>query len=67
MQAKVGEKITLNVDSDREGELHVHSTPEQELEYAVGTTKLEITIDTPGIVVIEDHHSETTLVSLEVS
>ncbi|MFT4010048.1 MAG: hypothetical protein QM655_08405 [Nocardioidaceae bacterium] len=67
LQAKVGEPITINIDADRDGELHVHSTPEQELEYHEGANKLTLTIETPGIVEIEDHVADKVLVSLEVS
>src|SRR5262249_51342002 len=42
LEAKVGEPITINVDADRAGELHVHSTPEQELEYDKGKTTLHL-------------------------
>ncbi len=52
--------------SDREGELHVHSSPEQELAYEAGTTELDVTIDKPGIVEIEDHVAEVLIVQLEV-
>jgi hypothetical protein len=68
LQVKLGEPITINVDADRDGELHVHSTPEQELEYKAGKTTLHLApITTPGIIVIEDHVADKTLVSLEVS
>ncbi|QLQ11212.1 MAG: hypothetical protein HZY75_13525 [Nocardioidaceae bacterium] len=66
VKAKVGEPITINVDSDREGEFHAH-TPEQELAYGEGTTTLTLTIDTPGIVEVEDHVAGKVLVSIEVS
>jgi hypothetical protein len=67
LQVKVGEDITVNVDSDRAGELHVHSVPEQELPYTKGKTTLHVQIKTPGIVDIEDHVADKVLVSLEVS
>jgi hypothetical protein len=63
----VGEPVTLTVESDRAGELHVHSTPEQELKYAKGKTTLKVTIDKPGIVDIEDHIADVVVVQLEVS
>jgi len=63
----VGEEITINIDADRAGELHVHSTPEQELEYPKGTSTVKLTLTTPGIVEIEDHVADKVLVSLEVS
>jgi hypothetical protein len=67
LDAKVGEPITLVVTSDREGELHVHSSPEQELAYGVGKTTLNVTIDKPGIVDIEDHIADVVVVQLQVS
>jgi hypothetical protein len=67
LKATVGEPVVLTVDSDRAGELHVHSTPEQELEYGKGTTTLTVTIDKPGIVDIEDHIADVVVAQLEVS
>ncbi|HSV38674.1 MAG TPA: hypothetical protein VLI04_07925 [Nocardioidaceae bacterium] len=64
----LGEPITIVVKADRAGELHVHTTPEQELAYAKGTTRLELApITTPGLYEVEDHVAEKLLVSLEVS
>ena len=66
VQATAGEPVHIVVVSDREGELHVHSSPEQELAYEAGTTELDVTIDKPGIVEIEDHVAEVLIVQLEV-
>jgi uncharacterized protein YcfL len=66
VQAKVGEPITLHITSDRDAELHVHSSPEQEIEVKAGESTKTITIDTPGIVEVEEHHSETVVLQLEV-
>jgi hypothetical protein len=55
------------VTADREGEMHVHSTPEQELQYGVGKTILTVTIERPGIVEIEDHVADVVVVQLQVS
>ena len=63
-----GQDITLNVTADAPGEIHVHSTPEQELEYDAGTSTLTIVgIDQPGIVDVESHNLEKIIVQLEVS
>lgn len=67
IKARVGEPVTVNVTSDRAGELHVHSTPEQEFPYAEGTTTIKVTIDKPGIVDVEDHVAEVVVVQLEAS
>jgi hypothetical protein len=62
----VGQPIELVVKADSSGELHVHSDPEQDLEYAEGTTTLPLTIDKPGVVDIESHDPEQVIVRLEV-
>jgi predicted small secreted protein len=66
VEAQVGEPVTLQITSDRAGELHVHSTPEQEIPFSKGTSEAELTIDQPGVVEVEDHHSGLVIVQLEV-
>jgi hypothetical protein len=67
VKAKVGEPVTLKIDADTAGEIHVHSTPEQEIEFEKGTSTKRLTIDKPGIVDVEDHALEQVIVQLEVS
>lgn len=67
VEAELGEPIILQITSDREGELHVHSTPEQAIAYGEGTTEAELTIEQPGVTEVEDHHSGLVIVQLEVS
>ena len=67
VEVKTGEAITLQIDSDRAGELHVHSTPEQELSFDKGESIVELTIDTPGIVNVEEHETGVVVLQLEVS
>ena len=66
-KVKTGQTITLEVESDRAGELHVHSTPEQGLAFDTGETALELSIDTPGVVDVEEHESGVVVLQLEVS
>ena len=66
IDAKVGEPITLNIDAETAGELHVHSTPEQEIAYDAGTSTHEVTFDQPGIVDVESHDLEKVVVQVEV-
>jgi plastocyanin len=67
VQVAVGQKIEFVVKSDAEGEIHVHSDPEHEYEYGAGTTTLPaFTIDRPGIVEVESHELDKTIVQLEV-
>ena len=67
VEVGVGEPVTFRFTSDRAGEIHVHSTPEQELAYDAGTTEVTLTIDKPGVVEVEDHDAHLVLVQLQVS
>ena len=67
VEVAAGEPIELVVKADEPGELHVHSTPEQELEYGAGTTTLKLTINQPGVVDVEAHDPKAVIVQLEVS
>ena len=67
VKAEIGEPITLRIDADTAGEIHVHSTPEQELEFDKGVSTKRLTIEQPGIVDVEDHALEQVIVQLEVS
>jgi hypothetical protein len=62
----VGEEITLHVESDRPAELHVHSSPEQTLKAPKGETMLTLTVDTPGVVDVEEHDTGIVVLQLEV-
>jgi hypothetical protein len=63
----VGETLTLRIDSDRPGELHVHSTPEKEIAFPAGQSERKLTIEQPGVVDVEEHESGKVLLQLEVS
>ena len=67
VEVAVGQEIDLVVKADSAGEIHVHSTPEQELEYSEGTTTLPLTIDKPGLVDVESHTLDKVIVQLEVT
>ncbi|NYG56669.1 hypothetical protein [Nocardioides perillae] len=66
VRAAVGEPITFRITSDQPGEMHVHSTPESEFDFPAGTTERTITVETPGLVEVELHDPDVTLVQLEV-
>ena len=61
------EAVTLEITSDRAGELHVHSKPEQYVEFEAGTSSHELVISAPGVVDIEDHETGHVIVQLQVS
>ncbi len=51
----VGERLTITVEADRAGELHVHSDPERTFTFGPGTERFRLTLDTPGSVDVEEH------------
>jgi hypothetical protein len=57
VEVGVGEKLVLEVTSDRAGELHVHSNPEQEPAFESGSGRIVLTFDKPGQVDVEEHES----------
>jgi hypothetical protein len=67
VDAEVGRPVVLHIDADKAGEIHVHSTPEQHIDFPEGTSTRTITIDKPGIVDVEDHTLDTVIVQLQVS
>ena len=68
VEVALGQEVELQVTADEAGEIHVHSDPEQELEYEAGESTVTIAgIDTPGTVDVESHSLEKIIVQLEVS
>jgi len=66
IELAAGETLTVEVTSDRDGELHVHSKPEQYVEFVAGGTTVELAIETPGVVEIEEHDTGAVVARLEV-
>jgi len=62
----VDQTLVLTIDADEAGELHVHSTPEQEVAYEEGASEHEITIDRPGVLEVESHDPDVIVMQLEV-
>ena len=61
-----GESMVFEIVSDRAGELHVHSKPEQFVKFGTGTTRAEISMDTPGSVKVEEHDTSAVVAIVEV-
>lgn len=61
-----GQPVDLVVTADQAGSLHMHSDPEQEFDYAVGTTTFKVEIDRPGVIAVESHELDQIIVQLEV-
>jgi hypothetical protein len=66
VKVEAGKPLTLHIVADKPGEIHVHSSPEQELEYAAGTSEKTITLDQPGVVEMESHTLDKLIAQLEV-
>ncbi|MEO5653109.1 MAG: hypothetical protein ABIN79_11855 [Marmoricola sp.] len=66
LKVQAGKPITLRITAEGSGELHVHSSPEQEIAYPSGTSEHTLTLDQPGLVDVEDHELDKLIVKLEV-
>lgn len=66
LKTSTGEPVILAITSDRPAELHVHSTPEQEIGVKRGTSTVRLTVDSPGLVDVEEHDTGIVIVQLEV-
>jgi hypothetical protein len=59
IKAKPGDTLVVKITSDRAGVLHVHSSPEQELDFKPGNSQVKVPLEQPGQVDIEEHVSDT--------
>ncbi|OZD63393.1 hypothetical protein CH268_09520 [Rhodococcus sp. 06-1460-1B] len=67
LDASVGQLISMSISSDTTDELHVHSVPEHTFEIEPGKDQVfTFTVDVPGQVDIELHHSDRTVATLVV-
>ncbi|WP_341925390.1 hypothetical protein [Nocardioides psychrotolerans] len=62
-----GEPVLISFDTDRGGELHVHSKPEQYVEFEAGTSQQELVIEVPGQVEVEDHDTGDVVAVISVT
>ncbi|MDO7868312.1 hypothetical protein [Nocardioides jiangxiensis] len=65
IKVPVGKPIELRVTSDASGELHIHTTPAQALNYTPGTHSTTITIPRPGRVEAELEETGTLVANLD--
>jgi len=62
----VDQRIELDITADAPGEIHVHSSPEQEFEYVKGSSTITVApITAPGRVEVESHTLGKTLFTLQ--
>jgi hypothetical protein len=63
---KRDQPVVLEIDAAAAGELHVHSSPEQHVEFPEGKSQVTLRLDQPGVVDVEDHTLDKLIVQLEV-
>jgi hypothetical protein len=66
IEVKRNQPVVLRIDAVAAGEIHVHSTPEKQIEFPAGKSEVTLTIDQPGVVDVEDHSLDKLIVQLEV-
>lgn len=66
VDVEVGQQVQFIVAADEAGEIHIHSEPEQVLEYDEGEKEFKVSFDKPGVVEVEAHDPEQIIVQLEV-
>lgn len=65
-EAKVGQRIQFDVDSDVADQLHVHAVPEHEFAVQPGAQSFSFVVKVPGQVVVELHSTDKTVATLTV-
>lgn len=65
-EAKVGQRIQFDVESDVADSLHVHAVPEHEFEVKPGAQSFSFVVKVPGQVVVELHNADKTVATLTV-
>lgn len=66
VQVDRNQPIVFVIDAAKAGELHVHSTPAKAIEYPAGKSRVQISIDKPGVVEAEIEDLGKLVVQLEV-
>ena len=68
LEVQTGQDIEVRVDSDAADMLHIHSSPEHEYAIERGDDQVfTFSIDTPGVVAVETHETETVVAEIVVS
>jgi len=67
VEVDADEPVVLRITADEPGELHIHTSPEQEVAYTEGTGSHEITLGRPGVYEVESHDLHLVVVKLQAS
>lgn len=65
IKVPVGKPVQLRVTADSSGELHIHTSPAQSLDYTPGTHAVTVTIPRPGVVETELEETGTLVANLQ--
>ena len=66
VSVKRNQPIVFEIDAVEGGELHVHTSPAQAIDYPAGKSQVQISIDKPGLVEAEIEDLGKLVVQLEV-
>lgn len=66
VDVEVCQQVEFIVAADEPGEIHIHSEPEQALEYDEGEKTFKVEFDKPGVIVVESHNLDEVIIQLEV-
>jgi len=61
-----GKPLAITFTTNRPGELHVHSKPEQYVKFPAGTSTKKLIIKVPGVVEVEEHETSRVVAQIEV-
>lgn len=67
VEVDADEPVVLRITADEPGELHVHTSPEQEVSYEAGTSRHELALGRPGVYEVESHDLRVVIVKLQAS
>ena len=61
------QQVVFQVNASEPGQLHIHSSPEQLVDFPAGESEITVQFDVPGVIDVEDHALGELIVQLEVS
>lgn len=59
--------VVLEIQADAAGQLHVHSSPEQHVNFPAGASQITLSFDKKGLIAIEDHAANQLIVQIAVN
>lgn len=66
-EIKLNQPVVFQINSNAAGQLHVHSSPGQVVDFPAGESEITLTFKVPGVIDVEDHALDELIVQLEVS